>query len=531
MKKISKIFAASLLLVSLTGCYEDKGNYTYSEIEEVTVTFPSNISAMQGTEYIEFDPEVVSSINGPISADNPDYAFDCKLYKSYTDEYGVSQRWTPMDPEGTKAVKFFADFSAGNYYFWYTVTNKKTDVTFNFKGNCSVISTTSEGWMVLSNDGSDKHVRLDLIFEDSKGVEHVRQDLFDDNAPVMHDAKKLVLSPTLYSTGDQIALITGEGSQFLHPQTMQFMAAGNIKLSDFVLSTTPGEIVNWSQIFNNSWISPLTKTCVTDLGNVYGVTSSGAGAAFEYPMNTDVPGNPATYQVSEFIGTGQSRPGNSYGALYYDITNKRFVGWYRYASEPRLLNVLRDPENAKFSFQTGMDIVYMEGTAFNNIVWSVLQDASGKRYLYGIIVEGATADFPQEGRYEINAPDFDTADDYTFHPRTGLMFYSKDNKIYCYSIYNARLLDTLTLEAGEKVTMIKFNNIQNMTPENVNHWEGKLELDRYRLIVGSTTGAENGGVVRFYDVDDLGTGKMTLNREYTGFGQEIVDVTYRERRK
>lgn len=534
--KISACLLSCFALLSLTGCYEDKGNYTYSELEDIEVTFPDKIVAMEGSEYLEFDPVVVSTINGTISADNSDYTYTCRLNKSWKDEFNQTHTWTDMNPEGTKKVKFFADVPAGSYYFWYTVTNKKTDVTFNFKGTCSVISTTSEGWMVLCNDGADKRVRLDLIFKDSKGVDRVRQDIFNADCPVLHNATAMTFSPSLDANpGDQMILQSYSDAYSLNKTTMQFTQNNCVKAYDFMDSSTEGNIIAWQPIFSAGSYGPLTRACVSDLGDAYGVFTSYSGNAFEFPMNTDEPGNPPTYKVAPFIGTGQSRPGKSNGALFYDKTNKRFMGWYYYNSgdAQKLLYPLRDPENAKFSFQTGMDMVYMEGTELNNIVWSVLQDASGKRYLYGIIVAGYSANFEQEGRFEVNAPDFDTADSYAFHSLAGLMFYSKGNKVYCYNIYTGRLLDTLTLDASEKVTKLKFNLYKAMVRENLRGWNDEFRDDQYRLIVASTTGQENGGIVRFYDIDylNINSGKMTLNREYKGFGQEIVDVTYREQRR
>lgn len=528
--RISTFIVVCVALFTFTGCYEDKGNYTYGEIEEVTVTFPENIAAMEGSEYLEFDPEIVSSINGPISGDNKHYSFGCKL--NWQRRAGSSQRWTDINPDKTKAVKYFAEMPANNYTFWYTVKNEDTGVTFNFKGYCTVISTTSEGWMVLSNDGADKKVRMDFVFTDSKGVEHVRQNLFDGSGPQLYNALGITMQPTQMSYGDRIVMMTGSGAYELNTASLQYTESRTVKSIDFVDQGAPGEIIQWEPIQSPASYGPLSKCAVTDQGNAYSVTSYYAGAGFEFPMNTDKPGNDPTYKVAPFIGCGQNRPGNSYGALFYDETNKRFMGWFYYASgdQKKLLYPLRDPENAKFSFQTGMDIVDMENTAFNNEVWSVLQDASGKRHLYGIYVAGYTSEYVQDNVYECDAPDFHEADDYAFHSMNSLMLYSKNNKVYCYNIYTGQLLDEITLDSSEKITKIKFPLCKSPSPTGLNNWD-KLKEDQNRLIVASTTGQENGGIVRFYDIDYLSTGKMTLNREYKGFGQEIVDVTYRERRK
>ncbi len=75
-------FSASVLL--LTACYEDKGNYKYSDLEEVTVDFPESIVAMEKSEPLTFSPKVTSSISGELTSDNADYEFGYQLYRQAT---------------------------------------------------------------------------------------------------------------------------------------------------------------------------------------------------------------------------------------------------------------------------------------------------------------------------------------------------------------------------------------------------------------------------------------------------------------
>ena len=90
------IFTIATIALSasvLTACYEDKGNYTYSDIEEVTVEFPANISAMERSENLVFAPVVTSSLNGTIKADDPNYEYTCRLRYQHTDDNGMTQYW------------------------------------------------------------------------------------------------------------------------------------------------------------------------------------------------------------------------------------------------------------------------------------------------------------------------------------------------------------------------------------------------------------------------------------------------------
>lgn len=540
MKEIYRIVFATLAIsLTLTGCYEDKGNYVYSEIEEITFVFGTDdegtpitspsLAAMRGNEYIEVDPTIYSSLTGEIKENDPNYEFGCKINYSPSPD----QRWLDIDTLGTKAVKFFATIPAGDYQLWYTVKNKTTGVTRSAIGTVKIITPTFEGWMVLSNNGNDNHVRLDMIYADSKGEEQVSIGIFEDKVPPIYDAVSMVMNPTRKSVGDQIYLLSQSGGYQLDATYLQTTLANNIKVIDFMMQNAPGEVIAWSGIFNNYAGGNQGQVCVTTEGNAYAVHVFGANAGFEYPMNTNKVGDEPTYKVAPMIGTAQDRPGNSNCALFYDITNKRFMG-YDYSLDgvsTRLLFTLNDPSDRLFSFNTGMDLIDMESTKFSQgLVYSVLQDTGGKRHIYAINMAGAKVNncFVQENAYDnIDAPDFNTATDYAFHSQFPFMFYCQGNKVYAYNLAIGRVTDTLTLGPDETVTKIKFNLFQADPTWFADPSQAFLSK-QYDLIVASTTGGENSGIVRFYDIDV--SGKMTIKSEFTGLGEHIVDVTYRERK-
>lgn len=515
----------------LTSCYEDKGNYTYGELDEVTITLPEKIAALSKSEYIEFTPTVVSRFDGEITDANPDYEFGAKINYSHRNENNETVHWLDINEEKKLSVKYFADLPAADYTLWYSVTNKKTGVTYNAEGKVSVGSTTYAGWMVLSNNGADKKCRLDIIFNDSEGKPRCAYNLLGADAPNITDGVGLHFYPSIFSTSDQfgkreaVYLLSHSGSYRLHNTTLLTQTSYNIKTLEFIYgdpSKVPGEPVAMANVYVYT-TSAGGKALVTDNGDFYMINQSGAGATFEYLRNTDVVGNPATYKVAPFIGAGMGRP-SGYTALLYDETNKRFMYWYVYNSEA--LTACEDPaENKKFSFKTGMDLVHMEGTKFSsNVVYSVLQDANRLRHVYAINMSG-WGNPTQEALYTgITAPNFNEATHYAFHSQYPLMFYSYGNKVYCYNLMTQAVTDEITLDATESVTCTKFNLFQN-NAANVPSLK-EIEDRQYELIVCSGNGQENGGKVRFYYISEQG--KASLHEEFSGFGEEVVDVTYRE---
>lgn len=525
------LFATSVVL---TGCYEDKGNYDYTEIEELTITLPSAIEAMANAENIQFSPTIVSSITGKeISPDDPNYEYECRVYYTRTID-GISEKWYDINPDKTMAVDFFVEAPAGTYTLWYTARNKRTGVESHAKGSIRLISSVYEGWMVMANCGAEKTMRLDMIFTDSKGRELIAKNITGTKVTGLTEGTQAMYFPSMYAGKECVNILTKSGSYRVWDD-MQILASSNLKLLDFVMPTTEGSPTKISQIIYYGSYGPTATTCVTDIGDAYAITSAGAGASYEYPLNAEKVGDKPSYKVAQAIGTSMVRQGNSSSALFYDITNKRFMGWSYYASNNKLLFPLNDNDENQpqglFSFNTGMDFVDMESTRFSNgLVYTVLQDNTGHRHVYGINLSGYNS-IKKESAYDnITGENFDTATDYAFHSQFPYMFYCKGNKVYSYGLVDNSIKDVLTLDGAETTTLLKFNLYGNMTLTSLNKWEDEeFQSMQYKLIVCSTTGGEDGGIVRFYNVDTAG--KMSLYKEYKGFGENIVDVTYRERRK
>ena len=531
MTKLKYSLLLAIMPLLCISCYEDKGNYTYSEKEVVTITLPDNLKVMSRAEYINFDPAIVSSLNGDIAADNKNYTFGCKInYQYYNSKTGETENWTDIDSAKTKTVNYFAKLPAGTYKIMYDVTNVGTGVTTSILGNVSLLSATSEGWMVLNNVGTENRVRLDMISTDSKGNMVTARDVMGDKAPALYNGTQVMINPSKFWNGEGLFLMSKSGGYRLNVSTLQTTETDNMKLTDFILSTTPGQPVSMIIVNKGGTSGPLSRVCVTDVGNAYALTSNASGASFEDPINTNTRGTAPTYSVSPMIGTSMARPGNSSCVLLYDNTNKRFMGWNYGATDNHITFALNDPDGVskKFSYKTGMDLVAMKSTRYSDgLVYSVLQDAQKLRHIYGINLSGSQ--FTQESIYEnITAEHFNDASDYAFHSQYPFMFYSYGNKVYCYNLGTGAVSDVLTLDAGETVTMLKFNLFVNMQLSDLADHSDEFLAKQYQLIVGSSTSASDGGFVRFYAIDN--TGKMTKKEEYKGFGK-VVDVTYRERRK
>lgn len=62
--------------ISFTSCSKDKGNYTYSDKNIITIeNIPALTSVLANAEYVDLKPVITSSIDGDVKADDANYSF------------------------------------------------------------------------------------------------------------------------------------------------------------------------------------------------------------------------------------------------------------------------------------------------------------------------------------------------------------------------------------------------------------------------------------------------------------------------
>lgn len=527
----------SLFLFSFCACFDDKGNYDYREVAEITIeNIPEVIEVLGSSEHIIVKPKVVSSLEGEIVEDNVNFKFDYKIgVKEVVIKSG--QKWINLNPIGTLNLDTLATFAADTYTGCFIVTDKRSGVQTSKMFDLRVSSPTYEGWMVLCNEGEQERVRMDMISVISAERVIPAYDILTPlGLPELKHARGIGFYPNLFTNPDDVIYVMSEEGTFkLDKETFKTSASWNVNSVDFIISPVDENVVCYTSVNNATTSRALACICVTNVGNAYAQVFGASGAAFEHPINTSVRGASPEYKVAPYIGVSLARPGNGISALLYDTDNKRFVGW-KYGNEDGVTQIsipVVDPENGLFSFKTGMELVYMESTRYSGgLVYSILQDAGGKRYIYGINM--SNNGFVQEAKYEnLNAPDFDKATIFAFHSQFPFMFYAVGNKVYLHNLGTNTTypMDNITLGENETVTMLKFNLYRQCSLSDLNNQSDEFMARQYELMVGSynTAAADNnGGKLGFYPVDGVNN-KVTKRAEYNGFAK-IRDVVYRERR-
>lgn len=537
MKKI--VFLLLLILPWLISCFEDKGNYDYVEVDEIKIEgIPAEIEVLGYIENIQVSPTLTSA-EGEISPDDPNYTFQYLLgYKGMGALGENHETWVDITPESGYDLDIPANYSPNTYICWFTITDNRNNTVTSYTFDIVVSSTTSEGWLVLCNEGEEERVRLDMISRlSSTRIETIHD--VANGLPELHHATCINLITQMSTPGNEISLHSLEGAYMLDPETLESNELMEFNLNNFALD--PGEIMIKEIPFPASTYNWQVKYffAFTENGNAYLEDATSGGSAYGFPLNTLVSGTTPTFRVAPYVGFSWARPWNDNvpNALFYDIDNQRFLGFLGVAgfgseAAQQLTEIPNPSGNSMFSYTTGKDFVYMEGTRRSNgLVYTILEDNAGNRSIYGINMGGNG--FVQELYIDqVNAPDFSQAEHFAFHSQFPLLFYSVGNKVYLYNLgtETAKEMTNIALTNSEEVTCLKFNLYRNTDYAALTNQTEEFMNRQYDLIVCSydnSVAGTDGGKVTFYDVDGVNDDVSKLE-EYSGFAK-IVDIIYRER--
>lgn len=560
--KFSRLTGICLSVFLFFACSEDKGNYTYDEKNILTIDgIPDGLSLLAGLDYLDVKPTVTSSVEGVIASDNENFSF------SY--QYKKEDKWVDMG--NGKDLHWRADLSEGSHPCRFVVTDKRNEVQTIKLFYVKAQTLTTEGWLVLCNEGEEEVARMDMLSQISTGrVLPMHNVVQTTNAvPVMHRATDIgVFFPNSNIAPNVIAMLSEEAAYAVPVannaagrqcgKILEMDVKDELK-SNLFIAPTEDHLVNWETVAcaYGPYGRHSAAICVSKEGNAYAWNTAAQNGSFEHPINTSKRASGPEYRVAPYIGICTQRPLDSWGAaLLYDIDNHRFVGWGNkdamsgwnvLADDQGLKQVcypLPDPENKKFSFQTGdMDLVCMLNTAFNGEVCAIMQDGN-KRHIY--VVSVMDYNFEQVGAYlDVQAPDFDKATCFAASSTSHTIYYGYKNKIYAYN-YAVNQVKEMALNANEEVTMLKFCRYDEPRGSNGGMFQNLSEEDTQiylarekQLIVGTydnNASDTNGGILRFYDAG--ADGALTLLKdtdeegkervwEFKGFAK-IKDVAYKE---
>jgi len=539
MKQIVYRIKSFVLLVviasGICACADDKGNYDYHDIPEVKIEGINNSI----TAWAFRNLSIPVQLEG-LQADEDRYEYEWLVIRQFEaeDENDASSQVLAT----TKEFNDIISLRPGPYKLIYTVKDKQLDVFYQQQANLSVVTTTSEGWVLLCSENGN--VRLDMVSNVLGEEVHSKDILADSDLPFKKGPLALIAldpgsleSPTQVDPISPFYLLTEEGTTRLHKDAFEWK-------EEYLMKYEMGDMSDAKPTHITSAGS--YRMMVTSEGIFSSNYSMGAGALWEsrlnYLRNDD---NTKEYiQVAPYAGCNITNPMQFAPVfMFYDLDHKQFVyhpgGIYGGLTGDQTVGCLTmsddEAEGNAFSFPIGYNYVYMENSGrkysesammpgfFNNITFTILEN-NGVYHLYGIALDDyymALMGMPAYTKTHYanlsNCTDITQAEHFAFSPLNDQMFYAVNGKVYRVNLDTSTPSAEFQFEVPGEITCLKFYLYRNT--ENARR--------SYDLIVGSDKGDTDGGELRVYEaVDNLA--QITDYKEYhSGFGR-IVDIIYKE---
>lgn len=149
---MKKIFSICILLSFLTmvGCVEDNGNYTYTDIDQVVIdTTGRNIQSdyvVSRFDTLTIAPRIIYNGQEISNGDNAPLDYVWTLYTTHS---GAGVDYTVDTLATTCVLHQPITRTAGEYRLQLTVRNRDNGVEEYFQTTCKVEESITAGWMVL----------------------------------------------------------------------------------------------------------------------------------------------------------------------------------------------------------------------------------------------------------------------------------------------------------------------------------------------------------------------------------------------
>ena len=509
-----QIAACAFSALLLAACFEDKGNYDYRDINEVTIEGIDTENVYQLYAYqstLTINPVITSTIG-----DGQGYEYTWRIVpRQATEEDGTLDQYIVSHE---KNLVYPVQLEDGDYTGFFEVKDPTTGVSWVQDFYLTVQSQGSEGWMALCDDNGK--ARLDLIGKNSEGEDVLFPDLWADNDLDIGAPQRLFFVAGMEEEFFMPLIVTDKGSYFITGTDFHVGEDTDLKWYFGVAGDRIDIAASGVELYTTDWM--YYWWIVNEAGELY-TTEASVSAFFSYPINL-IDGK-TEFKAAPYIGlsytyndTGADWDYN-YAAIFYDETHRQFLAKYGANNYP---SVMQCSGTQRFDVQTGRDMVYMDShVEVDGLQVAVLKEPGGTRhYLYGFTL--GYGKIEQSFYGEIGGPVAE-ATHFALHPTLNALFFSTSNAIYRVSLSNPSNVTEVASLPGEEIASIRFNKILG--------WTSDKSVMSQLMVASNKTGAAdvdgNTGVFRLYSVPDL-SGDLAEEKRVEGLGR-VIDVVYKER--
>lgn len=482
-----------------TACYDDEGNYDYRDINQIDIGFEK--TAYEVTRYNELT--VTPAVSFSRDQEQKSYEY---LWILETPGTTIKQNDTlSYDPVLKKTITV----KSGVYNLCLAVIDPETKVTFRNEVKLSVTTEITQGYLLLCEEGGtmalDMLARVSLLNDDPTNFKLLKQ--MESSLPRLEKPKSIRYS--MYAGMDEdwndvyyyFSGIVTEG-HLIHLDE-------NLDL-DPRLDVNKHAAVDFGEPFNpqldfymggNECFFVNGDFCTRTVGYVEGTFGAPANSAQEsYKLYPDLMG----------FNTNVKQ------AMYYDITNKRFM----YYKSGDILSAFQPPAGPEDYYNIGKTMLYMYGPCYHNNGYAVTRgpgELDFDLYVYSG-TKAATATpviYPLDDLTGIkDAKFFDVPQGQPY------LYYATETDVYQvnYDLGKSTLQHVFSATNG-KIVQMKFNRF---TSDN-SYDEG---VDRLLVCVNASGDEATCGELHIFAIQE-GNVKPVEFGSFSGI-RKIVDITYKE---
>jgi hypothetical protein len=155
MKKLSIFTVILTALILQSGCYADKGNYDYRDINELTIILPATREVRSGHRLF-IEPEIISSILSHGNIDSDNYTFLWRAVRNNNSGLAYT-----LGRELNLDTLIPLIMQQGDYVLFYTITSRRTGIATTETLSLRITGGLTVGWLILNDiNGSS---RLDML--------------------------------------------------------------------------------------------------------------------------------------------------------------------------------------------------------------------------------------------------------------------------------------------------------------------------------------------------------------------------------
>lgn len=504
------IGVAICIAATLTGCYQDKGNYDYLDnigepvIESIPgVTDRNNTLFCLENELIKLQP-VMRFAEGTSEGD---YSYEWKRYNKTPE--GTYGNYKQPEVIGTSLnLEYKIAETPTEYWAVFTVSNKKTGATtshlFQF------IISPLNGLIVLDEDASGKgeigFIRDEDIVVGGDGR------IVKNHFSAVNGGKKIekgrLLGNGVNSKRMNMYIFADDDGYVLDPGTYKLQEATYLSLFNQTVGTPTTKA---PQAYHYTDANGGFEVIVND-GKIYYVAYMMVWGAAVF-NSTTLTGD--DYNVAPVLA-GVTNAGNSPGtrAVFFDLLKNRFMNIRLWGAliVPNSTSELFNPGKIDPSFEF---VTLDEGKDGSTCAIFNKKGENGQLSPYLFRVDFKSAEPVPLECSDISAlTGIRDANVYAFGTRGDFMFYATDSDLYCYRFGRESETHVFSVSGGEKISGLKV-----YVNKDDAQYNGKI------LFV-TTNGGGSGKVYKF-KFNEM-TGAITeQGTVYSGFNH-IIDLMYKK---